>query len=128
MNQDIPITLKKNPSTGVEEIKKLTYKPAVDIYETNEQIVILLEMPNVDRETMKVSVKDGLLKISGQKKKYNEGITGEFLLHETREGTYERIFQLDKDIDQENIEARYENGILSVILKKKQTRRKIEVK
>ncbi|NOX36921.1 MAG: Hsp20/alpha crystallin family protein [Calditrichaeota bacterium] len=103
--------------TGVEEVKKITYRPATDIYEMADRFVLLLEMPNVKRESLKVYVKDGQLHIEGEKRGYSHG--EKFLLRESKDVRYERVFELGEDIDTDSISARYNQGILEISLMKK---------
>ncbi len=116
-------TVRENP---VEEVKKITFRPATDIYEMPDGFKLLLEMPSVDRETLKVYIKDNQLHIEGEKKK--DVSDGKFLLQEIRDVAYERVFELGDDIDADSISARYEQGILEITLKKKEKEPVKEIK
>ncbi len=93
-------------------------KPAVDIYETEEAIVVLVEMPNVKKENLQVWVEDGKLYITGKRDSSN--INGTYLLRETQDLQYERIFELEEDLDPEKISASYQLGILKIEIGKKE--------
>ena len=112
--------------SGVEEVKKIAYRPATDIYEMPDKFVLLLEMPNVKRDSLKVYVKDGQLHIEGEKKNYEN--VQKFLLRESKNARYERIFELGEDIDTDSISARYRQGILEISLKKKADERVKEIR
>ncbi len=114
---------RENP---VEEVKKVTYRPATDIYELKDGFKLLLEMPSVDRDSLKVYIKDNQLHIEGEKKKPLDD--GKFLLQEIRDVAYERVFELGDDIDPDSIAARYEQGILEISLKKKEKEPVKEIK
>ncbi len=115
--------LRENPA---EEVKKVTYRPATDIYELKDGFKLLLEMPNVDRNSLKVYIKDNQLHIEGEKKKPLDD--GKFLLQEIRDVAFERVFELGDDIDPDSIVARYEQGILEISLKKKEKEPVKEIK
>ncbi len=102
----------------LEKPELLKIKPAVDIYETKDSVVILAEMPNVDRKNLNVQVKDGLLYIRGLRNTVPH--KGEFILRETRDVQYERIFELGDDLDPDKISASYKYGILEVTVGKKE--------
>lgn len=122
--------------TAIEKISKtdnnkeffLRVKPVVDIYETNEAVIIRAEMPNVAKDDLRVQVNNRILHIQGKKQSIPE--QGEFIWRETSDVIYERFFELQDDLDQENIKASYEAGILKITLPKKAEAqpKKIEIK
>lgn len=123
-------------STGIDRQKKLDtinqhlirVKPVIDIYETEHAFVVLAEMPNVDREDLHVAVENNILHITG--KRIHTVEQGTYLLRETRDVLYERSFELGNGLDKEKIEAKYNTGILSVKIFKKEKAKtqKIEIK
>jgi len=122
--------------TGIDRQKKLDtinqhlirVKPAIDVFETEHAIVVLAEMPNVDKEDLHVAVENNMLHITG--KRIHTVEKGTYLLRETHDVLYERYFELGNDLDKEKIEARYNAGILRVqILKREKAKiQKIEIK
>ncbi|MBN2366411.1 MAG: Hsp20/alpha crystallin family protein [Calditrichaeota bacterium] len=102
-------------------------KPVVDIYETEQDIVIHAEMPKVNKEDLRVYIKNGILTISG--KRQNNNIDGEWLLKESRDVMYHRQFELEDNLDHESVRASYQAGILKVSVAKKDAEkpRKIEI-
>ncbi len=112
--------------TGIEKHKKfhnghdnlIKVKPVVDIYETDNSIVILMEMPGVQKKDLHVSVKEGILNISGNR--LNNHIDGEYLFRETTDIFYERAFELEDNLNVEIIDASYNAGILKVVVGKKE--------
>lgn len=122
--------------TGIERQKKLDtinqhlirVKPAIDIYETEHATVVLAEMPNVDKEDLHVAVENNMLHITGKRMHTLE--KGTYLLREIVNVLYERSFELGNDLDKEKIEARYNAGILSITIFKREKAKtqKIEIK
>jgi len=94
----------------------LKRKPVVDIYETNDSVVLIAEMPNVNKSDIQVEVVDGKLHLSG--KRSPEKIDGEILLRESKDFVYERFFALDNSLDLERITASYNLGVLKVEIRK----------
>jgi HSP20 family protein len=122
--------------TGIGKQKKLDavnqhlirVKPAIDIYETDHAIVVSAEMPNVEKEDLHVAVENNMLHITG--KRINILEKGTYLLRETNDVMYERSFELGDDLDTEKVEAKYNAGILTVTIVKREKAKtqKIEIK
>ena len=103
------------------------YAPKCDIYETEDAIVLELELPGVKSEEVDVTLEDSQLRITGSRPM--EGGSGEYLQMERPTGPFVRTFELPEWVDPDAIEASYQLGILSVRLAKKKIRgQKIKVK
>jgi HSP20 family protein len=105
------------------------FVPDADIYESEDVLTVILEMPGVGRDNVKVGVEDGVLKVEGRLdlSKY-QGLRP---LHtEYNIGHYARTFQLSSKIDQNKITASMKDGVLSLTLPKVEEAkpRRIEVK
>ena len=93
--------------------------PNVDITESETGYVIKADLPGLAKEDIKVSVEDGALSISGEKKREVEKKDKNNYYHFERSyGKFCRSFTLPTHVDGKNIEARYANGVLEVHLKK----------
>lgn len=88
-----------------------------DIYETNDALNVVLEMPGVEKNSVEVRVEDGVLKIDGRLdfSKY-QGLQP--LYTEYNVGHYSRSFRLSGKIDQNKIGAELKDGVLSLVLPK----------
>src|SRR5688572_11688875 len=93
------------------------YMPTTDIFETEDALTLVAEMPGVDKGKVDVSVEDGVLTIQGQIdfSKY-EGLRPVYT--EYNIGHYRRSFSLSNRIDQEKISAEVNDGILTLVLPK----------
>lgn len=87
--------------------------PAVDIYETEEGLTVLADMPGVDKEDVDVRVDDNILTLRG---KCTHGLGGDPLKEEFALSEYYRQFELGETVDQEKIEAGLSRGVLKVHL------------
>jgi HSP20 family protein len=88
--------------------------PAVDVEETDTQIIIKAELPGVELKDIDVSINDGLLTISGQKTEATERKEKNFYRAERRFGAFKRVFDLPEGIDPSKLIAEFENGVLTV--------------
>jgi HSP20 family protein len=104
---------KKEEST----IPARAFIPATDIYETDEALTIVMEMPGVAKEDLDVSVESGVLNVEGRLnfKKY-EGMQPVYT--EYNVGHYRRSFSLTNRIDQLKIRADVSDGVLTLVLPK----------
>jgi len=104
------------------------FLPAVDIYETEQAVTVVAEMPGVAREGVEISLEEGVLTLQGER--CNHDAKGAVLLREYESGRYVRRFTVSEAIDQENIAATMANGVLSLVLPKVAPAkpRRIEVK
>jgi HSP20 family molecular chaperone IbpA len=94
-----------------------TFVPLCDIYETEDGLVILADMPGVDEKNVDVSLEKGVLTIRG--KSQDHPMPGYQLSYaEHRWGDYERMFRISDDFDAGKIGAVLRNGVLRIILPK----------
>jgi len=94
--------------------------PAVDVRETNDEIQVTVELPGLKPEDVTVTVENGVLSLSGEKKQeLQEGKEeGNYYLYERRYGRFERSFTLPRTVNADQIKARFEDGVLTVRLPK----------
>jgi len=100
-----------------------------DIFETEDALTVVLEMPGVDRDNIDVSVENGLLTVEGKinVNKY-EGLRP--LYSEYNIGPYRRSFRISNRVDQDKIRAEMRDGVITLVLPKAEEAkpRRIEVK
>lgn len=104
--------------------------PETDVVETEREIRVVTEMPGLKRENIEIDVENNVLTIRGEKRdERTEGEQGKWHLAERRWGTFARSFVLPRDVDAENIQAAFQDGVLTVTVPKseKARRRRIEV-
>ena len=94
------------------------WTPAVDISETDEEYLITFELPDVSRDDIKVSIEDGILTVTGERKVEKEDKKKKFHRVERFYGSFSRSFNLPEDVDTEGIHAGYADGVLNLSLKK----------
>ena len=113
------IPVKENINNSIDDLlEKQNYvSPYVNIYETNDEFVLVANMPGVLRDDLKVKVEKDSLTMFG-KIDYDKQINNNFLLTELEIGNYYRTFNISDSVNQEKIEAKYDNGQLIVNLPK----------
>jgi len=104
-----------------------TIKPETNIYVVNDRFVIVANMPGVSRENIRVEISDNELTIYGKANNNFEMQMCDFYLKEFKTGNYTRKFILSESIDCSQVEAKYENGQLTLILPKHKKYEKKEI-
>ncbi len=96
-----------------------TWSPAVDIYETAEELVLTAEVPGLEDKDIEIRLEDNTLTLKGERKFEKETQEENYHRIERAYGTFYRSFTLPPYVDQEGIKAEHENGVLKVRLPKK---------
>ena len=99
-----------------------TTLPAVNIRETNDHFEVDMAAPGMNKEDFKIELDGNLLTISSEKEDRHEDREGDrFVRKEFSYQSFQRSFELSKDVvDTESIQARYENGVLHLLIPKKE--------
>jgi len=103
--------------------------PSLDVWETPADVVYAFDLPGIPEDAITIEVKDDTLTVSAERTKTEETDESGFYRFERRYGTFARAVGLPQGVDQEQIAARYENGVLEVRVPKpeEQKPRKIEL-
>jgi len=92
--------------------------PATDVYETDTEYVLELEVPGFDREELTVEVDDHMLVVRGEHAEETGKEGRELLVHERLERTFVRRFDLPRDVDAEQVAATCDKGVLTLHIAK----------
>jgi HSP20 family protein len=103
-----------------EEPNGRTWAPAVDIFETDQNMVLKVELAGVDPKDVEVRVENNTLYLKGQRKTEKEVEEGKYHHTERFFGSFARSFALPSSIDGEKVTAEYRDGILTLTLPKKE--------
>jgi HSP20 family protein len=104
--------------SGQDVMRKGDWSPRVDIMETEDEFVIKAEIPEVNKEDVKVTVENGVLMLHGERKQEKEEKGKTFHRIERHYGAFNRSFTLPDTVDQESIKANFKDGMLSIRLQK----------
>jgi HSP20 family protein len=92
--------------------------PRIDMRETKKDIVVKAELPGLDVKDIDLTVRNGYMTISGEKRYESEEEQMNSFCRETSYGYFKRTVELPTEVDEENIKADYKGGILKVVLPK----------
>jgi HSP20 family protein len=111
-----------------DESALTTWAPAVDIYETPNELVVKADLPDVNEKEIDVRVENNLLTIRGERK-FEKSVSEEnYLRVERTYGSFNRSFSLPNTVNAEAIRAEYQNGVLTVTLPKREESKPRQVK
>ncbi len=107
-----------------------SWLPAVDVFETEDNLTIRAELPGVKTEDIKVEVEDGILTIEGERSREEKLEEKDAYRLERVYGRFTRRFSLPKTVDGSKVAATYKDGILELVLPKAEESkpRKVEIK
>lgn len=128
-DKDLQLHEKQELKTGAEGTRNVpVFVPLVDIFETQNELTLLADMPGVPMENVEIDLDNNLLTIRGSVNAEKMG--GSLLLQEYEVGDYYRQFNLTNVIDRNKIDASMKDGVLKVVLPKAEAAkpRKIAVK
>ena len=103
------------------------WNPAVDLYEKDDHYVIKAELPGVDKDDIKVDLKDHVLTLSGERTYDNEVKEENYCRRERSYGKFRRAFSLPTDVDSDKITAEYKDGVLRVEVPKPEAQKPKQV-
>ncbi len=111
-----------------EENENVLWTPATDIIENQKSYVLKLDLPGVEKDNVKISYKEGVLTVSGERKNESEEKSGKYFRVERTFGGFSRSFTLPELIKQDEITASFKNGMLTVEIPKAEEAKPFEIK
>ena len=116
-------------SFGDEGIARGAWAPSVDIYENKDQIVLEAELPGMNREEFDLSIENNVLTLRGERHFEKRDESDNYHRVERSYGSFTRSFTLPQTVSPENVTAEYKNGVLRVVLQKREEvkARRIEI-
>jgi HSP20 family protein len=105
-----------------------TWAPAVDIYETEHELVVKADLPDVKPEELDIRVENNILTIRGERKFEKKVNEGNYLRVERSYGAFSRSFSLASTVNTEAIKAAYKNGVLMLSVPKREEAKPKQIK
>lgn len=104
---------------GQEEIDSGQWGPAVDIFETDDRIVLRADLPGVAQSDIEVRIDDNMLVLRGERRPPENVKADDYHRAERPHGAFVRSFSLPQNVDQASIRASHDNGVLELVLPKR---------
>lgn len=109
---------------------EVPWVPSIDVAENDKEVTVRAELPGIDPKDLDITVAGNRLMLAGEKKESSEKRDKQFYQVESRYGAFRRVIELPADVDADQVSAGYDNGVLTIRLKKTKAERskRIEVK
>lgn len=104
------------------------WAPAVDIYETEHELVVKADLPDVDSKDLDIRVENNILTIRGERKFEKKVNEENYLRVERSYGSFARSFTLANTVNSEAIKAEYQNGVLTLTVPKREEAKPKQIK
>src|SRR2546421_446797 len=116
-------------SFGDEGISRSAWAPSVDIFENKDEIVLEAELPGMNREDFELTIENNVLTLRGERRFEKKDEADNYHRVERAYGAFTRSFTLPQTVSAENATAEYKNGVLRVVLQKREEvkARRIEI-
>jgi HSP20 family protein len=105
-----------------------TWSPSVDIFETEGEIVVNAEMPGMERKDIALHLENNVLTLRGERKFQKETKEENYHRIERSYGNFSRSFSIPATVDEEKIRADYKDGVLKIVLPKKEQAKPKQIK
>lgn len=105
-----------------------TWAPSVDVYETEDSLVIDAEVPGIDPKDIEVLLEDGVLTLKGERKLEKEVQEENYQRIERAYGAFQRSIRLPSEVDEDSVSAGYDNGVLKITVPKVEPKKPKSVK
>jgi HSP20 family protein len=111
-----------------EEGSITSWAPAVDIFETEHELVVKADLPDIKPEELDIRVENNILTIRGERKFEKKVTEDKYLRVERSYGSFSRSFSLANTVNPEAIKAEYKNGVLSLTIPKREEAKPKQIK
>ncbi|KAI9136474.1 HSP20-like chaperone [Paraphysoderma sedebokerense] len=98
----------------------MTWSPKVDVFDEEKQVTVRADLPGVPKENIKVEARDNTLFLSGETQKQEERTSGTTRIRERFQGSFKRTLPLPVSADTENVQAKFDHGVLEVVIPKRE--------
>jgi HSP20 family protein len=103
-------------------------RPALDLKETDKEIIVEVEVPGFDPEKIDIKVEQGVLRIAGKMDEKEEEKEKGYWRKEIRRSSFERVIRLPVEVKEEEVEATYDRGVLKISIPKAKPKAPAKVK
>src|SRR5690348_18205487 len=111
-----------------DESNLTTWAPAVDIFETEHELVVKADLPDIDPKDLDIRVENNILTIRGERKFEKKVDQDNYLRVERAYGSFARSFSLANTVNSEAIKADYQNGVLTLTIPKREEAKPKQIK
>jgi HSP20 family protein len=116
---------RSQPEAEIADLDRADWSPAADVYESDQEFTIAIDVPGIDREALRLDVEDNRLIVRGERKLSSAKSSRS----ERQAGTFLRTFGVPSSVDHNGIRASYKDGVLEIHLPRTNvTKQRVEIK
>ena len=104
------------------------WSPSVDVFESKDNVMVRADIPGMKKEDIDILVHGDTLTIKGEKKEETESKKKDYVKTERFYGSFNRVLTLSSEVDEDKVKASYEDGVLEVILPKREEEKQKQIK
>lgn len=94
------------------------FEPSMDVYQTEHDLIVEMQVPKIEPKNLKVTVEDGVLKVEGRSSEEKEGHGKEYFRREIFRGEFSRMLSLPMSVKEGETKASFEHGVLRITMPK----------
>lgn len=128
LQEQVNRLFESNFRVQADESALTTWAPSVDIYETENELVLKADLPEVAEKDIDIHVENNMLTVRGERKFEQKVKEENYLRVERAYGSFSRSFSLPNTVDTEAIKAEYKSGVLTVLMPKRAESKPKQVK
>ncbi len=106
--------------------ESFVFSPAADVIERDKDIVVKCDLPGVEKKDIKIKVQGDSVTVSGEVKKEKKEKEENYYIEERYYGSFQKVVPLPCEVNPESAQAKFENGVLEIVLDKVEAGRKIK--
>ncbi len=103
---------------GTGNTTPAVWAPAMDVWETDDEVVYAFDLPGIPKEAVSIEFESGVLTVSAERERSKDVSTDRMYRYERRYGSFSRTIGLPQSVSEDQISARYDNGVLEIHAKK----------
>ena len=96
----------------------LSYSPLMNINEADDEYLVTMDLPGVEKKYVEINVREGILTVSGERKIVNQDSENNRVCYESAHSAFCRSFELSTEIVADKIKAKFKNGVLTITIPK----------
>jgi HSP20 family protein len=104
--------------SGIGTATPTVWAPAMDVWETDDEVVYAFDLPGIPKEAVSIEFENGVLTVSAERERSKDVSADRLYRYERRYGSFARTIGLPQGVSEDQISARYENGVLEIHAKK----------
>ena len=128
MENEMDRWMRQGPLDWTTEFKGFDFSPSCDIKESEKEFIVKFDIPGVKKDQVTIEIENNRLTVSGERREEKEEKDEKHFLSETYRGSFMRSFNLPTAVDEDKVDAKYQDGVLTIKVPKIEVSKSKKVK